>query len=1428
MTLATWLLCKASINFVLHNVMRPLAIVQRGLVADQVITTKQLHDFLATHDVSVQQANAAFGIPKGTRFEKHKGRTIFNNGHSYHVDGRHVRKRVVDRILQSSGGYKRQNIRTPASVSLKVNGSTGRVVKTTRAAKKADRRLAKFHKKADKRLVDTTMSVWEFLKPDHGGATTYLPWIEKDGATYKKVALRGDVYLTLPKYLYDRSPITVLMEGWFDSLVDFISEASRQNDKYGTILKHFAKHRESYLAGVTFGESHPHDPSEPYDYHTRNFHLRVGATAICSKYLNIHLNWKSTSWKDVFHDELDPDIGRPFREMRTLIDWSQLADYSCVRNAIMYAHFGKFPTINNQYARKTSRPCPSSLPDGGLTMEDVKAYAVAVRCKFIAVDIYGQVIASYHPKEDDVGYSEDRNKVPPLYLVLHNGHAGLVTRTMSFGEIFWKDDRAVSDTRVARVMGLRKYPLPSRPKGFADPNANEDNKMMQYVPRGTVDEQLDAIGRCMREICFTEEGVLRAKLPVFSRIAVDASNLKEHIYRLMRDNKSGLEGDVHLKKVSLRVGPKRGVKFILSTAFHMPEEGDFVHGSREVYEGHQAERDRLFRSVISRRNMTRWHRETQRKLRMHAPRVVVSRCYERPDRLLPGGFEDVKVEIDQGKAYFNALRKVGAIARCDRFSRWRKRDNDWSREVPLKDYVERLPLQDFTEYLVEVDPAHNPDPVYFNKDVGAHLGKILKGRPRGGWRVLEELVPSDVEPLGHIEHLGEHLYDKSTLPKDIRHNLLRHLTGWLRMTTRESSSVQYFSNHSAAWSARNRLGTGDVQTYFAEDGGKFYGVEECVVADLEESFEMLGNHIVDYVNALNSDMVKHVRSYCAGIPHSLAIHTDAVKIGVAEVRYQQLTMGVEQLARWNTGLFQSPDATTFQNAGKWTLQFNPTTAKEPGVAKPMTGKWLCTEHVRHEPAPAWAAFSDIMLLGEDEFEKDDAASVARYETNARHVKEGTLDKHGSLLIEGSAGDGKSVLCRQFTEGKEVLYVTAHHVIRERLQQAGFRALTAKSLNDKRLEENFGEWRPDVLLVEEARLLTMEDTDSLLDYIEAHPSIKLLGNSDVSQHKPIETRLNYIDKEVHQDHRLALLFGSRLLLRKDKRIDRESRVLKDSLMAALSYTGFALDTTAIWCNVPRLTAPSQWLPGATHLTYRNTTAVWASSVIEGRFEFRVGDELVYRGGTVDNIKTQSSRWRLEAMDEEGYHLSKGSATIVEESEAAMRQYRFTHAATGYALQGMSCDLLIVHDTKFHYAREDMRSYLNNALGRMTTLRQSPTTGFYIYEDNDVYSGPGREAAANWLNLPDLSWFTDKCRNYRTQDRQNKFNLELFPTHQSLDGQYLKDRWKRARGCCYNCQAELTKHTAVLHRPNVHLPHLKQNGVWCCATCNSSFAPAEQKE
>ena len=660
------------------------------------------------------------------------------------------------------------------------------------------------------------------------------------------------------------------------------------------------------------------------------------------------------------------------------------------------------------------------------------------------------------------------------------------------------------------------------------------------------------------------------------------------------------------------------------------------------------------------------------------------------------------------------------------------------------------------------------------------------------------------------------------------------------MTTRESSSVQYFSDHSAAWSACLRLGTGDVQTYFAEDGGRFYGVEECAVADLVESFESVGNHIVDYVNALNSDMVKRVRSYCAGIPHSLAIHTNAVKIGVADDRYEQLKQRIELLA--NTDLFQSPNATTFGNAGKWTLQFNPTTAKDDRVAKPMTGTWLRTEKVAYEPAPDWAGFSDMMLLGEDEFEKDDPASVARYEANAPRVKEATLDskKPGSLLIEGSAGDGKTVLCRQFTEGRKVLYVTAHHVIRERLQQAGHRAITAKSLHDNRLEENFGDWRPDVLVVEEARLLTMEDTDSLLDYIEAHP-IDLLGNSDVSQHKPIETRLNYIDKQVHQDHRLALLFGSRLLLRKDKRIDRESRVLKDSLMAALSYTGFDLDTTAIWCNVPRLTAPSQWLPGATHLTYRNTTAVWASSVIEGRFDFRVGDELIYRGGTVDNVKTQSSRWTLEAMDEEGYHLRKrDGATIVEsgcagsgcvvleESDAAMKQYRFTHAATGYALQGMSCDLLIVHDTRFHYAREDMRSYLNNALGRMTTLRQSPTSGFYIYEDNDVYSGPGREAAANWLNLPDLSWFTDKCRNYRTQDRQNKFDLELSPTHQSLDGQYLKDRWKRARGCCYNCQAGLTKHTAVLHRPNVHLPHLKQNGVWCCATCNSSFAPAEQKE
>ena len=189
----------------------------------------------------------------------------------------------------------------------------------------------------------------------------------------------------------------------------------------------------------------------------------------------------------------------------------------------------------------------------------------------------------------------------------------------------------------------------------------------------------------------------------------------------------------------------------------MPEEGDFVHGSMEVYEGHQAERDRLFRSVISRRNITRWHRETQRKLRLHAPRVIVSRCYERPDRLFPGGFEDVKVEIDQGKAYFNALRKVGAIVRYDRFSRWKRREKDWSREAALKDYIERLPLLDYTEYLVEVDPANNPEPEFFNKDIGAHLGLILKTRQRGGWRVLEELTPSDVEPIGHVEHIGEHL-----------------------------------------------------------------------------------------------------------------------------------------------------------------------------------------------------------------------------------------------------------------------------------------------------------------------------------------------------------------------------------------------------------------------------------------------------------------------------------------------------------------------------------------------------------------------------------------------------------------------------------------------------------------------------------------------
>ena len=224
------------------------------------------------------------------------------------------------------------------------------------------------------------------------------------------------------------------------------------------------------------------------------------------------------------------------------------------------------------------------------------------------------------------------------------------------------------------------------------------------------------------------------------------------------------------------------------------------------------------------------------------------------------------------------------------------------------------------------------------------------------------------------------------------------------MTTRESSSVQYFSDHSAAWSACLRLGTGDVQTYFAEDGGRFNGVEECAVADLVESFESVGNHIVDYVNALNSDMVKRVRSYCAGIPHSLAIHTNAVKIGVADDRYEQLKQRIELLA--NTDLFQSPNATTFGNAGKWTLQFNPTTAKDDRVAKPMTGTWLRTEKVAYEPAPDWAGFSDMMLLGEDEFEKDDPASVARYEANARRVKEATLDskKPGSVLIEGSAGD----------------------------------------------------------------------------------------------------------------------------------------------------------------------------------------------------------------------------------------------------------------------------------------------------------------------------------------------------------------------------------------------------------------------------------------
>ena len=520
--------------------MPPLAIVQRGLVSDQVISTKQLHDFLATHDISVQQANGAFGIPKGTRFERQKGRTIFNNGLSYHVDGRRVQKKVVDDILKTSGGYKGRGIKTPANRRLMVDGSKGKVLKTSRAAKKADRRLARFHKRADKRLVDTTMYVWEWADPEATNRKRMkMPIVDaRRGKVEWTVELRGEVFLTIPAYLRNLGTITVEQEAWFNDLIDFLTEAEKTNSKYNTILKHFASHRESYIAGVTFEGSEPHDAKEPYDYSTQHFHLRTGATAICNKYLNVHLNWQSSSWRDVFHDELDPVIDRPFREMRTNIDWSQLADYSCVRNAIMFAHFGKFPTINNKYARKTSRPCPSSLPEGGLSMEDVKAYAVAVRCKFIAVDIYGQVISSYHPKEDDEDYSDGSNKVPPLYLVLHNGHAGLVTRTMSFGEIFWKDEKAVSDTRKARVVGLSRYPLPSRPKGLADPNANEDNKMMLYVPRGTVEERLDAIGRLMRDTCFTDAGVLRAKLPAFSRIAVDAPNLKEHVYRLMRDNKS--------------------------------------------------------------------------------------------------------------------------------------------------------------------------------------------------------------------------------------------------------------------------------------------------------------------------------------------------------------------------------------------------------------------------------------------------------------------------------------------------------------------------------------------------------------------------------------------------------------------------------------------------------------------------------------------------------------------------------------------------------------------------------------------------------------------------------------------------------------------------------------------------------------------------
>ena len=430
-----------------------------------------------------------------------------------------------------------------------------------------------------------------------------------------------------------------------------------------------------------------------------------------------------------------------------------------------------------------------------------------------------------------------------------------------------------------------------------------------------------------------------------------------------------------------------------------------------------------------------------------------------------------------------------------------------------------------------------------------------------------------------------------------------------------------------------------------------------------------------------------------------------------------------------------------------------------------------------------------------------------------------VEKHRVVMIKAKfAGAGKSTICKNMErlKGYKVLFVvpTNNLGLECDVESITVNKFFSIAIGDEQLGKfDFSGF--DVIVFDEICFNNSYVLAKIKDFVDQNWKDKfILATGDAKQLAPIKALTNTKKHEVYMNECIDTIFPQHIYLEECKRLGEKDR----DKLKSIFYDIFERRLDLIDVINKYFEYTTDIAGTESNIAYLNNTCREVSKQIRKRqgkkSEFEIGEIMICREYRKTKTYKLNVNFRYEIISITDPWITianiKTKEEIVLHVGILRSHFIFAFCFTCHSVQGCSIDDdVTIFDWNHHLIS---REWLWTAITRARDLNR---VKFYKYS-SDLNEEFNEKCVENY--------FQRKVVAYKEQDRKANRTIDKF---NYIDAQWLLDR---VNDKCYNCGCGFTlsidsgniNSNLTAQRLDNDQPHLKDNCVAFCASCNRCFS------